>query len=134
MECILHIAYRLKIRSQNVANKEDKESMHRAKKRICHEFKEKMGLIVFQLSQESASSNFGKTAPRFFSDIGQASAITVVNEELIKMLSNIIQMQASSGKMTLLFFNEYALRAAKFDLIHELLESSDLFIASLTPE
>ena len=45
IEYVLLISYQLEIRNWSVAKKKNKETMQKAKKRICNEFKEKMGLI-----------------------------------------------------------------------------------------
>lgn len=68
MECLLHIANRLKFKKWTAKTLEEKNQMKNAKQRIQRGFKEHMGLIVDVPKHGSGTSNDGNTARRFFRD------------------------------------------------------------------
>jgi hypothetical protein len=64
-ECLLHISYRLGIKTWQVRGEESKNIFAETKARIQREFKEKMGLIVDKPKPGFGSTNDGNTARRF---------------------------------------------------------------------
>lgn len=90
LECILHIAYRLDIKSWQVKGEEAKEKLNQRKKQITERFRVEMGLIVDQPKQNMGTSNDGNTARRFFENPQLTSDITGVNKDLIERFSIIL--------------------------------------------
>ena len=66
MECVLHIAYRLKLKQWAIKGKGNQQTMSQEKKRIQKELKQHLGINVDQPSQGTGTSNCGNTARRFF--------------------------------------------------------------------
>ena len=64
--------------------------MAKEKRRIQSEIKKELGLNVDIPSQGSGNTNNGNTARKFFSEPSKCSAITGVNEELIRRLSVLL--------------------------------------------
>lgn len=91
MECILHIAYRLKFRKWQAKEEVEKNMLKTEKTRIQKEFREKNGLLVDYPKQGSGSSNDGNTARRFFQDPKLTSDITGVDKSLIERFGIILQ-------------------------------------------
>jgi len=67
-ECLLHIAYRLEVKTWQI-RKNDKESVEKRKKIIQDRFRQEMGLLVDVPKPDYGTSNDGNTARKFFSGI-----------------------------------------------------------------
>lgn len=67
MKCILHIAYKLKVKKWYVSDIHEQEVVRKTKKEICDQFQKKMGLIIDQPQSGSGNSNCVNTSRRFFS-------------------------------------------------------------------
>lgn len=65
MECLLHIAYRLEIKSWQVRGSENKCNVQRRKTIIQEKFRSEMGLLVDMPKQSCGNTNDGNTARRF---------------------------------------------------------------------
>ncbi|CAH1983782.1 unnamed protein product [Acanthoscelides obtectus] len=94
-ECLLHIGYRLPIKSWQVRGPEDKAIVEANKKRIQAEFRAKLSLIVDKPKPGYGSSNDGNTARIFFHNPQTSSDITGVDRELIEKFAIILGVLAS---------------------------------------
>lgn len=113
MECILHIAYKLKVKKWYVSDVAEKELIRKTKKEICDQFQNKMGLIIDQPQSGSGNSNCGNTSRRFFADFDQTAEITGIDKPLLKRFRQILEMFSSSVKVPSDFFNNFAWETAK---------------------
>lgn len=100
-ECLLHIGYRLPIKTWQVKGTENKKIIEENKKRIQAEFKSKIGLIIDKPKPGYGSSNDGNTARRFFYNPDLSSEITGVDKNLIKKFSLILRILASGRQIDL---------------------------------
>ncbi|CAH2002924.1 unnamed protein product [Acanthoscelides obtectus] len=94
-ECLLHIGYRLPIKSWQVRGPENKAIVEANKKRIEAEFRAKLSLIVDKPKPGYGSSNDGNTARIFFHNPQTSSDITGVDRELIEKFAIILGVLAS---------------------------------------
>ncbi|CAH1962303.1 unnamed protein product [Acanthoscelides obtectus] len=94
-ECLLHIGYRLPIKSWQVRGPENKAIVEANKKRIQAEFRAKLSLIVDKPKPGYGSSNDGNTARIFFHNPQTSSDITGVDRELIEKFAIILGVLAS---------------------------------------
>lgn len=113
MECILHIAYRMCLKTWAVKGTTNKEIMLQEKKRIQEELKTQMGINVDIPTQGSGNSNNGNTARRFFANPSLVSTITGVDEELIKRFSVILTVLNSNYQVNVEKFRVYAHETAE---------------------
>lgn len=65
-ECIIHIAYKLPIKTWRSAGEEQNDIVKQNKIKIQEKFKREMGLIVDRIKTGFGTSNDGNTARRFF--------------------------------------------------------------------
>ncbi|XP_069995615.1 uncharacterized protein [Penaeus vannamei] len=110
-ECVLHLAYHLK--RQSVGGKVSKSIMAKDKERIQSEFKRHLGINIRLLSQGRGNTNCGKVARRFFSDPIKCSAITGVDEELIRRFSVLLFALNSGYTVNAKAYEAYAEETAK---------------------
>ncbi|XP_050308009.1 uncharacterized protein LOC126744581 isoform X1 [Anthonomus grandis grandis] len=94
-ECLLHIAYRLPIKTWQVKGAENKAITENTKRTIQENFKSKMGLIVDKPKPGYGSTNDGNTARRFFQNPVLSSQITGIDKELIEKFHLILRILAS---------------------------------------
>ncbi|CAH1956324.1 unnamed protein product [Acanthoscelides obtectus] len=94
-ECLLHIEYRLPIKSWQVRGPENKAIVEANKKRIQAEFRAKLSLLVDNPKPGYGSSNDGNTARIFFHNPQTSSDITGVDRELIEKFAIILGVLAS---------------------------------------
>ena len=105
-ECLLHIAYRLPLKTWQVRGASNKTIFQNRKKHIQTSFKERMGLIVDKPKPGFGSTNDGNTARRFFANPKVTSEITGIDEKLIENFSIILRVIASGKKIYLPKFKE----------------------------
>jgi len=94
-ECLIHIAYRIPIKSWQVKGPENKKIFEEEKLRIQNEFKAKLGLAIDKPKQGFGSSNDGNTARRFFANPEVSAEITNIDLNLIKNFSFILRVISS---------------------------------------
>ena len=120
-ECLLHISYKLDVQKSQ-RSKECAEQIETRKKRIQHDFKEKLGLLVdFPRQEGSGNSNDGNTARRFFQAATISAEITGIDITLIKKFHVILQV-ISSGR---------TVDVEKFDV--DATKTADLFVKKYGP-
>lgn len=107
MECILHIAYRLTIKTWTVKG-DNKCIMESRKKNIQDAFKNRMGLLIDVVKQGHGSTNDGNTARRFFANPNVTAEITGVSEDLIRRFATILEAISSGYHIDTVKFHEYA--------------------------
>ncbi|CAH1998142.1 unnamed protein product [Acanthoscelides obtectus] len=113
-ECLLHIGYRLPIKSWQVRGPENKAIVEANKKRIQAEFRAKLSLIVDKPKPGYGSSNDGNTARIFFHNPQTSSDITGVDRELIEKFAIILGVLASGCAIDMEKFCVIAGRSKKF--------------------
>lgn len=97
LECLLHIAYRLPLKTWQVRGENSKQIFNATKSSIQQKFKKDMGLILDKPRPGFGSTNDGNTARRFFEKPELSDAITGINVSLIKKLGIILKI-ISSGR------------------------------------
>jgi hypothetical protein len=107
MECILHIAYRLTIKTWSVKG-DAKCIMESRKKNIQDAFKNRMGLLIDVVKQGHGSTNDGNTARRFFANPNITAEITGVSDNLIRRFAIILEAITSGYHINAERFHEYA--------------------------
>lgn len=111
-ECILHISYRLELKTWKVP-KSHKDKVEERKKLIQTKFRQQMGLIVDVPKQGFGTSNDGNTARRFFQNTDLAAEITGVDKGLIRRFGVILQALNSKYAIKYEEFNKYCLETAE---------------------
>lgn len=106
MECILHIAYRLDLKTW-VVKGDSKAVMKNRRKHIQEEFKSQTGLLVDMVKQGHGTTNDGNTARRFFENSDIAASITGVNKDLIKRFKTILEAISSGHRIDTMKFKDY---------------------------
>lgn len=94
-ECLLHIAYRLPLKTWQVKGDQAKQIIKGRKVNIQHQFKEQLGLNIDKPKSGFGSTNDGNTARRFFGNPEASSNITGINIQLIKNLGIILRVISS---------------------------------------
>jgi len=112
-ECILHISYRLNIKTWQVRGARNKSAYEEKKQEVISKFRQETGLLVDTVKQGSGSTNDGNTARRFFKDPKKAAEITKVDETLIRRFSYILQAISCGYQLNTERFREYAMDTAK---------------------
>lgn len=113
MECVLHIAYRMKLKTWCVKGERSKAIMAAEKKRIQRELKQELGINVDLPAQGSGNTNNGNSARRFFSEASKSSVITNVDEQLIKRFSVILSALNSGHNINIERYKTYAEETAQ---------------------
>lgn len=112
-ECILHISYRLDLKTWRIQGVENKQIFQRRKDYVIQKFRSEIGLLVDIVKQGSGNTNDGNTARRFFKNPKQSSDITGVDEQLIYIFSVILQALSCGYKLDPVKFKKYALDTAE---------------------
>lgn len=94
-ECLLHIAYRLPLKTWQVKGDQAKQIIKGRKVNIQHQFKGQLGLNIDKPKSGFGSTNDGNTARRFFGNPESSSNITGINIQLIKNLGIILRVISS---------------------------------------
>lgn len=94
-ECIIHIAYKIPVKSWRIVDEEQKQIVAENKKKIQDKFKNDLGLIIDMIKPGYGTSNDGNTARRFFANIEEAAQITGVDKTLITNFSIILRTLSS---------------------------------------
>lgn len=89
-ECLLHVAYKLPLKTWQARGEENKQLYETTKKVIREKFKNQLGLIVDKPKPGYGNSNDGNTARRFFENADVSSSITGVDVEIIKRFRTIL--------------------------------------------
>lgn len=112
-ECLLHISYRINIKTWAVTSEENKREVEKRKKALQAAFRAKMGLLIDIVKQGKGTSNDGNTARKFFADSQLSADITGLDKNLITRFSVILQAIASGKKIDIIKFKTYAFETAK---------------------
>lgn len=113
MECILHLAYRMKLKSWMAKGPEKQKTLKEEQKRIQKELKKEMGLNVDMPAQGTGTTNNGNTARKFFANPQVVSNITGVSSDLIYRISVLLRALNSGHDINSAKYNEYAKMTAK---------------------
>lgn len=105
-ECLLHISYRLQLKTWQVRGEENKIIFENTKKRIQTDFRSKMGLIVDKPKPGYGSTNDGNTARVFFKNATLSAEITGLDKGIIIKFSLILRTLASGCKINVGKFKE----------------------------
>lgn len=112
MECILHIGYRMKLKTWMVKGNENKKIYSDEKTRIYTELKKDLGLNVDRPAQGSGTTNNGNTARIFFANAEKVSKITGVDVQLIQRLSVVLRTLNSGFEIDSVRYDAYAKETA----------------------
>lgn len=111
-ECLLHISYRMDIKKWSVRNA-DKAAFSTRKKLIQERFRREMGLLVDIPKPGFGTTNDGNSARHFFRNPSIASAITGIDEVLIKRLHIVLTTIACGHAIDSDKFQKYCLGTAE---------------------
>lgn len=112
-ESLLHLSYKIGLKTWQARTKDDKEKVAQAKNKIQQAFKDEMGLLVDIPKQGFGNTNDGNTSRRFFSDPDTASRITDIDICLIKKLKVILEAISSGHAIDEEKFEKYTREAAE---------------------
>lgn len=113
MECLLHITYRLDIKSWQSRGDDAKHSVDERKKKIQDRFRKETGLLVDVVKQGSGTTNNGNSARRFFQDPEKTADITGLDVDLVRRIGVVLQCISSGEKIVVNKFNKYCIDTAK---------------------
>lgn len=99
MECLLHIAYRLEIKTWQVRSLENKQKVAQKKAMIQGQFEKQLGLLVDMPKQHAGNTNDGNTARIFFRNAEKTAKITGINLNLIQRFHVILECLASGYRL-----------------------------------
>lgn len=107
MECLLHIAYRMDIKSWQAKGDENKKKVKDKKEAIQEAFRRSTGLLLDVVKQGSGNTNTGNAARRFFANPETTAEITKLDVNLIRRLAVILQCISSGEKIQVQKFKLY---------------------------
>lgn len=110
-ECLLHIAYKLNIKTWQI-KKADKSQTDRRKKEIRDRFRREISLLVDIPKQGFGTTNNGNTVRRFFSNPEVAANITGINQFLIKRFDTVLRTISCGYAVNVEAFQKYCLDTA----------------------
>ncbi|XP_071579320.1 uncharacterized protein [Temnothorax nylanderi] len=111
-ECLLHIAYRLDVKTWKVS-KTIKPLVNERKKKLQDAFREKMGLLVDIPKPGFGTSNDGNTARRFFKNPKLSAEISGIDENLIRRFGVILKAMSAGLPINVKTFEVYCLDTAE---------------------
>lgn len=97
MECLLHISYKMEVKSWQAKGDDMKQKVKLRKESIQEAFRRATGMLLDVVKQGSGNTNTGNTARRFFADPELTGRLTGLSVNLIKRIGVILQC-ISSGK------------------------------------
>ncbi|KAK2577975.1 hypothetical protein KPH14_002674 [Odynerus spinipes] len=107
MECILHMAYNLSFKRWRIAT--NTHLIKDAQKAFVQkEFREKIGIKVDVVKQDTRSTNDGNTSRRFFANQALTSEITGISEKLIRRFAVILEVITCTEIVDSTKFGKYA--------------------------
>lgn len=112
-ECLIHISYRLEIKTWQVRGTENKAKFKDRKTYIQNALRSGMGLLVDIPKQGGGNTNDGNTARTFFKNPEKASEITGIDVEIIRRFANILTALSSGLPLNKEAFREYCMATAK---------------------
>lgn len=107
-ECLLHISYKLNLKSWQAKGSESKAEIEKQKSEIQRKFKIEMGLIVDRPKPGFGSTNDGNTARKFFQSPQKSADITGLDERIITRFSVILRALSSGYDVNIEQFEKYA--------------------------
>lgn len=108
MECLLHIAYRLEIKTWQVRSLENKQKVAQKKAMIKGQFEKQLDLLVDMPKQHAGNTNDGNTARVFFRNAEKSANITGININLIQRFHVILECLGSGYDINSEAFENYA--------------------------
>lgn len=111
-ECLLHIAYRLDIKTWQI-KKTDKPKTDARKQNIQERFRREMSLLVDIPKQGYGNTNDGNTARRFFANPELSSNITGVNQTVIKHFDTVLRTITCGYAINVEAFENYCAHLAQ---------------------
>ena len=107
MECLLHIAYKIDVKSWQLKGDDMKEKVKDKKASIQEAFRRETGLLLDVVKQGSGNTNTGNTARRFFADPETTARLTGLDVNLIRKIAVILQCISSGEKINMEKFKLY---------------------------
>ena len=112
-ECVIHVSYRLTIRTWAVGSKH-KDAVRERKRKVQRRFREEMDLVVDQpRAGGHGSTNDGNTARRAFNNVDQLSEITGVDKTLLQRFAVILNALSSFSPIDVEKYAKYAMETAQ---------------------
>lgn len=112
-ECLLHISYRLEVKSWQIKDGENKGKVNERKKIVQNKLKSELGLLVDIPKPGYGTTNDGNTARRFFLQPDVSSACTDIDVNLIKRFSVILRAISSGFPVNIQSFENYTRKTAE---------------------
>ncbi|KAK9753788.1 hypothetical protein QE152_g1751 [Popillia japonica] len=110
-ECLLRIAYRLEVNKWQIRSTDDKQNVAERKKSVQEMFRDRMGLLVDVVKVGYGTTNDGNISCRFFfENPSESTAITGIDETLIKDFAILLQAVFSGYEIDENAFKNHATR------------------------
>lgn len=113
MECLLHISYKLDIKSWQAKGDIAKRQVDDRKKRVQEAVRRETGLLLDVVKQGSGSTNNGNSARRFFENYAKSAELTGIDAMLLRKICVILQCISSGEKINVSKFREFCFDTAK---------------------
>lgn len=113
MECLLHISYKLDIKSWQARDDDAKNKVNDRKATIQVAIRRETGLLLDVVKQGSGSTNNGNAARRFFENHIKSAEITGIDAELLRKICVILQCISSGLKINIAKFRKFCYDTAK---------------------
>ena len=112
-ECVIHVSYRLTVKTWAVGSKH-KDAVSERKKQVQRRFREEMSLVVDQpKAGGSGTTNDGNTARRAFQDVDKLGDVTDVDKELLQRFAVILTALSSCSPIDVEKYAQYAMETAQ---------------------
>ncbi|XP_072749999.1 uncharacterized protein [Anoplolepis gracilipes] len=112
-ECLLHISYRINIKTWAVRSESNKREVEQRKSEIQTAFRTRLGFLIDVVKQGKGTSNDGNTARKFFANPKLSATITGLDENLITRFGVLLQVIASGKRINVSKFESYAFKTAE---------------------
>lgn len=112
-ECLLHVSYKMPLKSKQARGEENKNIVAERKKYVQTQFREQLGLLIDIPKPGFGNTNDGNTARSFFANSEITSNITEIDRTLIERFNIILKTLSSPYKInSTSSFAEYAKETA----------------------
>lgn len=82
-ECLIHISYKLELKTWQARGEEAKKIVETTKRQIQERFREELGLLIDMPKQQAGNTNDGNTARKIFRAAEISSQITKIKFDII---------------------------------------------------
>lgn len=106
-ECLIHISYKLDLKTWQARGEENKLLVEERKRHIQERFRMELGLLIDMPKQQAGNTNDGNTARKFFRNADISAQITQINLELIVKFRVILETINCGYEIDLLKFDKF---------------------------